>query len=211
MLLRSSRRLPRFGARIRNRDQTASSTGMMIPRTSERNANRTTCSFHFPPIPLPSYFASHPGACSPLRSLLACEVHMESIRSILLEPFSAAPQLTWVLREKKQEANKHPKSNHFQFLVYPLVQTTKQRWSGHQSSMLSSSIAVASTVKRTMMMTMLCLAHSAGLTVAVLPAQRAEPGHRSHPCRSSASDPRAHHPGRQVCEQRPASTGAEAE
>lgn len=73
VLLRSSRRLPCLRARIRNGSQTASSTAIMIPRTRERNANRTTCSFHFPPILLPSYFASHPGACSPLRSLLACK------------------------------------------------------------------------------------------------------------------------------------------
>lgn len=55
------------------------------------------------------------------------------------------------------------------------------------------------------MMMMMMLLLMLGPAVAVLPAHA-----RSYPCRSSAGDPQAHHPGPQVCE-RAVTSGAETE
>lgn len=75
VLLRLSGRLPRLKNCSKNDNSTA-----IIPRTSERNSSLPIA----PPVPLPvflsllslflpSCFASHPGACSPLPCLLACK------------------------------------------------------------------------------------------------------------------------------------------
>ncbi len=66
----------------------SSTAVMIIPRTSERNSSLPIAP-PVPSIPLPSYFASHPGACSPL-ACLAC-LHAKSTwnqfdQEILLEP-----------------------------------------------------------------------------------------------------------------------------
>ena len=77
VLLRLSGRLPRLKKCIGSKNDNSTA---IIPRTSERNSSLPIA----PPVPLPfflsllslflpSCFASHPGACSPLPCLLACK------------------------------------------------------------------------------------------------------------------------------------------
>lgn len=92
VLLLSSRRLPRLEKCNGNDSSTA-----IIPRTNDRNSSLPIAPpvpspvSIFPPIPLPSYFASHPGA----RCLACLHASPHRIHSINLARASfTAPQRT---------------------------------------------------------------------------------------------------------------------
>ena len=190
MLVRSSRRLSCLEARIRNGSQTASNTGIMIPRTNERNSSLPIA----PPVPsislLSLFLPISRHTPAPVLRCVAC-LHAKSTWNQFDQSCSSLFQLRHTSIRSRRRRNRKPTNtptNRFQSLVYPLVQTTKRRCSGqHRQCFLS--IAVASN----------CQTHDDDDDALLWPCcQRREqsPGIAHTPVvRPSASDPRAHHPG----------------
>jgi hypothetical protein len=158
----------------------------MIPRTSERNSSLPIAP-PVPSIPLPSYFASHSAAC--LACLHASPHGINSIKkscSSLIR--CATADLGTSREENKKPTNTHPSPSLTTDCSSYTPSYKRPNGGGHHHCQCSQSNR--SSVKRTMMM-MLC----SRWAVAVLPAQSKSPSIAQYPCRSSAGDPRAHHPG----------------
>jgi hypothetical protein len=148
VLVRWSRRL----YRLKKYGEDDSTAIMIIPRTSERNSSLPIAP-PVPSLPLPSYFASHPGACSPLQACLAC-LHASpqgtnSIKkscSSLIRCATADPGISRERRNKKP-TNTDPGPILTSSCSSYTPSYKRPNGGGHQSSMLSSIAAVVSNAR----------------------------------------------------------------